>query len=140
MSAKFFLDTNILVYTFDERNKGKKNHAISLVREALPSNGCISWQVVQEFCNVALTKFVKPMPLEALRKYQSTVLFPLCRVWPTQAQYRDALAVKVETGYGWYDSLALASALHAGVRIFYSEDLQHGRTLRHLKIVNPFEG
>lgn len=138
MSAEFFIDTNILAYTFDKRSAPKKNEAASLVREALTGEGCISWQVVQEFCNIAMKKFVSPLTVDEMRQYQTTVLFPLCSVWPDEDLYREALTAKAETGYGWYDSLIVASALRAGCRLLYSEDLQNGRSYRKLKIVNPF--
>jgi predicted nucleic acid-binding protein len=34
--------------------------------------------------------------------------------------------------------MILAAALRSGAEILYSEDLQHGRQIEHLKIINPF--
>lgn len=138
MSAKFFLDTNIIIYTFDKTAAEKQNKAKSLVRSALAGSGCISWQVIQEFCNAALGKFIKPMGREELRDYFTAVLFPLCTVWADKTVYREALTVGLETGYSWYDSLIVAAAVEAGARILYSEDLQHNRKYRSLTIKNPF--
>ena len=62
MNDRFFLDTNIFIYTFDDRELEKQNKAQELVSEALTSRrGCISFQVVQEFLNVATQKFSKPL-------------------------------------------------------------------------------
>lgn len=59
---RFFLDTNIFVYTFDIRSPLKRARANDLVACALDTRrGVISNQVVQEFLNVATRKFVKPM-------------------------------------------------------------------------------
>lgn len=38
----------------------------------------------------------------------------------------------------FYDALIVASAIEAGCNILYSEDMQHGRTIGGLAIVNPF--
>lgn len=38
-----------------------------------------------------------------------------------------------------YDSMLLASALEAGCRTFYREDLHHGQRIEGLTIRNPFQ-
>ena len=49
-AARHFLDTNILVYTFDLTSPQKARRAEDLVHNALASgNGIISYQVAQEF-------------------------------------------------------------------------------------------
>ena len=59
---RFFLDTNILVYTFDETTPLIRAKARELVEMALTTGlGVISYQVVQEFLNVATKKFVAPL-------------------------------------------------------------------------------
>lgn len=45
--AKFFLDTNILAYTFDHTDEQKLAIADDLVKRAFAGTGCISLQVVQ---------------------------------------------------------------------------------------------
>jgi predicted nucleic acid-binding protein len=69
--------TNILVYSFDSGNPQKCDCAKKLIAEGLAGNSCISFQVVQEFCNAALRKFEPGMDGAALREYQDRVLFPL---------------------------------------------------------------
>lgn len=138
MSVESFLDTNILVYSFDSGNPEKCNRAKKLIASGLSGNSCISFQVVQEFCNAALRKFEPVMDGAALREYQDRVLFPLCTVWPDEQLYREAVLVRTDTGFSWYDSLIVASALRAKVLVLYSEDLQHGRNYSGLRIVDPF--
>ena len=41
-------------------------------------------------------------------------------------------------GLSFYDALIVAAAIEAGCDTLYSEDLQHGRTIAGLAIVNPF--
>jgi predicted nucleic acid-binding protein len=58
MSAKYFLDTNVFVYSFDASQHSKQEVALALIGDALQSGlGIISTQVIQEFLNVATRKF-----------------------------------------------------------------------------------
>jgi predicted nucleic acid-binding protein len=58
MSDKYFLDTNVLVYSIDLTSPLKRGRARNLVTDGTTSKlGVISYQVVQEFVNVALGKF-----------------------------------------------------------------------------------
>ncbi|MEI6082424.1 MAG: PIN domain-containing protein [Verrucomicrobiota bacterium] len=139
MSADFFLDTNILVYSFDDGEPAKRDKARELIEQALETRrGAISWQVVQEFLNVALHKWQKPMTPADSREYLQTVLNPLCAVYPSTEIWSASLRIAEESQYRFYDSLIVAAAIQSGATIIYSEDLQHGRQFGTLEIRNPF--
>jgi predicted nucleic acid-binding protein len=139
MNVKYFIDTNIIVYGFDDRQPDKKARSLSLITDALQTgNGVISWQVVQEFLNVATRKFKVPLKPEDAKLYLQKVLHPLCQVFPDLEIYQDALDLQVKTNYSFYDSLILAGAMREGCTILYSEDLQDGYQVDGLRIVNPF--
>ena len=138
MPAEFFLDTNVFVYTFDDSAPAKRDRARDLVQIALDGNGVISWQVAQEFLNVALHRFERPLTSREAAEYLDEVLAPLCRVFPTPDVFRDALATHTETGFHYYDSLIVAGAIASGATTLYTEDLQSGRELRGVRIENPF--
>ena len=139
MSAKFFLDTNIFVYSFDSSEPQKQKKSQALIETALESHtGIISWQVVQEFLNVATRKFAVPMKPAESQKYLAAVLGPLCEVFPSVVLYDEALRLKEQTGFSFYDSLIVAAAHAAGCDILYSEDLSHGQKIGSLTVQNPF--
>jgi len=139
MSDKFFLDTNILVYTFDDEAVGKRDRARALVAEALSkSRGIISNQVVQEFLNAALRKFSKPLTAADAERYLKVILEPLCAIFAGFDLYHQAIDIAERWKYPFYDSLIIASALQAGCTVLYSEDLQHGQNIGNLRILNPF--
>ena len=99
LRGKFFLDTNVFVYSFDNDAPQKQQTAQHLIKTALSSQqGIVSSQVVQEFLNVALRKFVKPMSLAEARVYLNTVLRPLCQHFPSLGFYEKALLLREETG------------------------------------------
>lgn len=139
MSAKYFIDTNIFVYSFDDSQPEKKERALVLIQEALETGaGIISTQVIQEFLNVALQKFSVPMKIEDAREYLRLVMNPLCQVYPDLALYENCLVLQAETRYSFYDSLIIAAAIRGGCDILYSEDLQDGQEVHGVKIINPY--
>jgi predicted nucleic acid-binding protein len=136
MSAKPFLDTNIIVYSFDKSAPEKRAKSLKIIRD--PDSRMISWKVVQEFCNVALHRFATPMLAADMEDYLRLILLPACRVMPTPQLFQQAIRIQSQTKYHFYDSLVVASALAAGAETLLSEDLQSDRVIGNLRIVNPY--
>ena len=135
----FFLDTNIFVYSFDISAPDKSRRANQLIARALSSGkGVVSYQVIQEFFNVALRRFTQPMKAKEAEEYLKTVFLPLLRVHSSQSLYLNALDLASGHRLPWYDSLIVASALQAQCGRLLSEDFQHGRKFETLQIENPF--
>jgi len=137
MPAEVFLDTNVFVYAFDASAPAKRERAKTLIRG---TNWFASWQILQEFANVALHRFEVPLRPDDLSEYLDLVLWPRCRVLPSPAIHKKALEIHRKLQYRLYDSLVVASALAGGATILYSEDLQHGRSIGPMRIENPFAG
>jgi predicted nucleic acid-binding protein len=136
---KFFLDTNILVYTFDRTDSSKRLKANGLLADALETHrGIISYQVVQEFLNVATRKFSDPMTVPEAQLYLARILMPLCEVFPDSALYSEALSIAGESGMAFYDALIISSAIAGGCETVWTEELQHGRQIGTVTIRNPF--
>jgi predicted nucleic acid-binding protein len=139
MSDRFFLDTNIFVYSFDRSAAVKARKATQLIRKALTTQkGIISYQVVQEFFNVALRKFSQPMKAADAEQYLGTVFRPLLSVHSSQSLYAQALHLQAKSGLSWYDSLIVSAALQAQCDFLFTEDLQHGQRFGSLQVANPF--
>ncbi len=139
MNDRAFIDTNIFVCSFDARAAEKQQTAKKIIHDGLKyHNYFISYQVVQEFLNVASTKFETPLKTEDSRLYLNSVLTPLWRVYPSSELYTSALEISDRYQYSFYDSLILAAASEISADILYSEDFQHGQQIDSLTIVNPF--
>ena len=139
MSDRFFLDTNIFVYSFDQSTPEKTEEANRLIHQALTTGkGVISYQVVQEFINVAYRRFPEPMHLEQAEQFLSSVLRPLWAVYSSPSLCLRALQILERFRVQWYDALIVASALEAKCGILYSEDFQNGQKFDDLEIRNPF--
>ena len=139
MSVRFFLDTNIFVYSFDRSSPAKAQRSTHLIRQAVATRkGIVSYQVVQEFFNVALRRFAQPMTIAEAEQYLGTVFRPLLAVQSSQALYSEALGLKDKHHMSWYDSLIVAAAMEGRCSVLYSEDFQHGQRFADLQIENPF--
>ncbi len=139
MSDRSFLDTNILVYSFDLFAPEKARVANEILKQAqLTRSAVISFQVVQEFFNVALTKFTSALSLTEADHYLTTVLVPLLSVHSSPKLYSRALQLKSRHKFAWYDALIVAGALESSCTTLLTEDMQHGMRIDNLRIENPF--
>jgi len=139
MSDRFFLDTNVFVYELDDSDSAKSQRASELIDSAVASKrGVVSYQVVQEFFSVALTRFAKPFSVGEAEDYLSLIFKPILAVHSSPRLFLEAIQVRQQHRFSWYDSLIVAAAQQADCSILYTEDMQHGRRIGKLKIVDPF--
>ena len=139
MNDRFFLDTNVFVYEVDPRDRIKSQRASELIDSAVASKrGVVSYQVVQEFFNVALTRFAKPFSLGEALDYLSVTFKPLLAVHSSPRLFLQALNIETQYRFSWYDSLIVAAAQQAECSVLFTEDMQDGQRIGDLKIENPF--
>jgi len=139
MSDRYFLDTNIFVYSFDPVEPGKALKAETLVTRGVTSGlGVISYQVVQEFLNVSLRQFKAAMTVAELELYFLRILLPMMRISSSSELFLEALRLQASNRLSWYDSLIVAAAIQGRCKVLYSEDLQHGRRFGDLVVEDPF--
>lgn len=136
MSARSFLDTNVLVYTDDEDSPDKQAAALDLVaRLRREGRGVVSTQVLQEYF-VAATGELGVEPTVARRKAELFSRLDLQIV-----ELVDVLAatdLHIVHGLSYWDNLIVSSAKRAGCSVLYTEDLDTGATLSGLEIRDPF--
>lgn len=139
MNDRFFLDTNIFAYSFDPDSSQKAKNAKQLILRGIATRkGVVSYQVVQEFFNVAFRKFSQPMTTAEAEQYLQTVFRPMLAVQSSQLLFSQALQVYANGKLSWHDSLIIAAALESQCKVLYTEDLQHGQRYSELQILNPF--
>ena len=138
-ASRVFFDTNVLVYCFDSSEARKQSRAKDLLAQALNTRqGVVSYQVVQEFCNVASKNRRLNLPHERILAYVNLVLQPMNRVAPSLELLTAALAIRNDNGFSFYDSLVIAAAQATHCQVLYSEDMQHLQRVGSLQVVNPF--
>jgi predicted nucleic acid-binding protein len=139
MNGRFFLDTNIFVYAFDAKSPAKARRAARLIRQAADTgNGVVSYQVVQEFFNLAFRRFQHRMNVAEAEQYLITVFRPLLAVHSSPALYVEAMRIAGRYHLSWYDCIIVAAAMQSECSVLYSEDLQDGQDIEGLLIKNPF--
>ena len=70
-----FFDTNVFVYAFLATEARKRETAINLVETSLRTGqGCVSYQVIQEFVNVARKKFAVRMTADDCKAFIDAAL------------------------------------------------------------------
>lgn len=136
MTARCFVDSNVLIYAEDRSSGPKRYQARRLIQEVMRTKtGVVSLQILQEYFAVV----TKKLGIEAARARHRVEL--LGRLDVVILGVQDLLAAidlhRLHTIAIW-DALVVRAALNAGCRVLYSEDLQDGRRFEGLQVVNPF--
>jgi predicted nucleic acid-binding protein len=132
MTAKSFVDTNVVLYTI-----GKDARKADIARGLVGAQPAISTQVVNESINVCLRKL--SFTRETAYAFGRTLMDQAVVLPVDEATLDRAAAVAIRYQLSHWDALIVASALLAGCDTLYSEDLQHGQVFdEQLKVVNPF--
>ena len=141
MAARALIDTNIVIYRYDERFPDKQSIASDVLREGIVSgNVRIPHQVIVEF--IAATTRGGPEarlldPADARREAEELMAqFPI--IYPDDAVLRTALRGAAAYGLSWYDAHLWAYADVHGIEELISEDFQHGRMYGTVTVRNPF--
>jgi len=136
MATRSFIDTNILIYAEASDAPIKQRAALILLKRLFENTeGALSTQVLQEYCNVALKKLRLPTSYirSQLDFYEQ---FEVIQITPQVI--RAGLDLHQTRSVAFYDALIVASAQLAGCETLYSEDLNAGETMAGVRIVNPF--
>jgi predicted nucleic acid-binding protein len=138
MSAKFFVDTNILMYAHDRSTGEKHIRANGLIQQLWNSGtGVVSTQVLQELCVNIRRKSTRPLSLDETRDLVRDYMD-----WEVVVNDGDsileALALERRFSLSFWDALIIHAAERSGAETIYSEDLAHGQVYGSTRVVNPF--
>lgn len=133
-----FVDTNILAYVFMLDSDARGPAAERLLRSLYAARTLrTSTQVLQELYHVLVRKGRKPLTREeALMHIDELAEWPV--VVNDVSSLRDAARLSDEHTLSFWDALIVVAAARSGAKRLYTEDLQHGRKLLGVEIVNPF--
>ena len=134
---RFFVDTNVILYTYDITNPHKRERA-EMWLQWLWENaaGSLSWQVLQEFYWNAVGKFgANPQIVRSHVAFLTNwnppdiTLGLLERAW----FWTDAAQIT------FWDAMIVAAAERIRCRWLLTEDFQTGRAFGTITVVNPFQ-
>lgn len=132
MPDKSFIDSNIFLYAFSDKDPRKQHAAALIIKE----KASVSAQVINEVSRNMLKKLglddsdVMAFIESCYRRYTVVSLDRLV--------FLRAASMRQNVELSYYDSLIVAAALEGGCRFLYSEDMHHGQVIESVEIVNPF--
>lgn len=131
------IDTNVLIYAYDQRDPRKSSIAQDLLADIQPF--ALIWQVGCEFIaasrKLAQFGFTENDAWAALDEALGTadeLIVPSAAVWSR------ARALQARLHLHFWDSLLVASCLEGSVATLYSEDFGSRDDIDGLRIINPF--
>jgi predicted nucleic acid-binding protein len=133
------IDTNILVYVYDQRDAGRQIVARDLLlRLESQGAGRLSAQCIAEFANVVTRPRNHLMTYaDALIQVQKWIrVFP---VYPlTDLVVLEAVRGARDHQFSYYDAQIWAAARFNQVDLILSEDFQSGAMIEGVRFANPF--
>jgi predicted nucleic acid-binding protein len=136
MNATRFLDTNILLYAYDQDTPARRSVAMRLVEQGWSALGqtAISVQVLQEMhVNLERRGVAKTEAARIIRDYAP---------WPVVDNSLEILLTALDEQNRWqlsiWDALILAAARASGASEIFTEDFNHGQDYGGIRAINPF--
>jgi predicted nucleic acid-binding protein len=136
MNAIRFLDTNILLYAYDQDAPVKRNIALRQVEKGWDSLGetAISVHVLQEmYVNLERHGVSRPVAGQIIQDFS---------LWPvvdnSLSLFHAALNEQARWKIAFWDALILAAARASGASELVSEDFSHGQDYDGVHAINPF--
>jgi len=139
MAAKYFVDTNILIYAHDRRAGEKHERAREVVERLWDTGeGVLSTQVLQELSINLRRKVAVPLSTKEIRNLVRDYM-----AWDVvvngPVSILEALDVQERHDMSFWDALILQAANTSGATILYSEDLADGQKYGTVQVVNPLK-
>ena len=131
-----FIDTNVLLYSVDNRDLRKQRIASDLIEQLGRSKtGVLSTQVLLEFAYNLTRKY-------KVNQTNASLMTSAYAQWPVVdsdvSLVLRGLARAAESQLSIWDAMMVEAALRAEARTLYTEDLTHGQRFATLTVVNPF--
>jgi predicted nucleic acid-binding protein len=139
-SMSVFVDTNVLVYRYDQTEPAKQRIASEWL-EALwrRKAGRTSTQVLHELY-VTLTRKLS----RGLEPSDARIIVQALEAWKPVSSDANLIHAAWELedahSFSFWDALIVAAALRTRSNILLTEDLHDGMTIGSLTITNPFKG
>src|SRR5713226_1897713 len=139
MSAKCFVDTNILIYAHDPSDGVRQNLARTLINGLWQTGGgVLSTQVLQEFCVNARRKASRALSVdETRREIEDYLRWEI--VVNTAMSIVRALEIEVRFNISFWDAMIIQAAQSAGATVLYSEDLSDGQKYGGVRVIDPLK-
>ena len=138
MNDRAFLDTNILVYAYDQHDPVKQKKAQELITTGIEQeNLVLSVQVLGEFFNVVTRRIPRPVTSDEAREIITSIsILPVQEI--DLAMVNRAIDIHKKYQIAYWDALIISAAERSGCKLILSEDLSDGQTYHDIFVRNPF--
>lgn len=139
-SNAILVDTNVLVYGYDPRDRRKQQQALLVLDRLIGrERAVLCVQCLTEFLSVTTRRLPEPLtPGVAIARVQH--LARVCRILNlTPAIVLEGCRGVVVHQFSIWDGLIWASAKLNQVPVVLTEDAEHGRFLEGVRYLNPFD-
>ena len=136
MSCMNAVDTNILIYVQDPRDKRKQDIASELVENL--ADGMLVWQTVCEFLSASRKLTALGYDFNQALRDIRRLMSQWATALPSWQVLDRAVSLLQRYSLSYWDSQLVAACLEAGVETLYTENFTGYEEIDGLKIINPF--
>lgn len=137
MTGSAFLDTNVVVYAFDDDEPEKQERARAVLDAPATEVLVLSAQVLAEFYVTVTRKLARPLAPASAREAVAAL-----SELPVVSADVDLVLAGIELSDRYqislWDGLIVQAAVTAGCETILTEDLADGSLLAGVRIQNPF--
>jgi predicted nucleic acid-binding protein len=133
---RFTLDTNILVYSIDNKAGRRHDLAAEIVDRAADRDCWLTLQAVSEFYVAVTRKALVPAAAALAQAGDWLSIFPHAAA--SASAVRAALSESAAGRASYWDALLLATAAEAGCTTILTEDLKDGASIGGSRVHHPF--
>ncbi len=130
------LDTNIIIYAFDQSNRSRHDIARRILKRAVGARAIVPRQVLGELLNVAHRK--RRMSVAEARRAAELLAAELTVADTTQETLLGASQWAERLQLQYFDALICTVAAAAGARWLVTEDMQDGLSVDGLTVIDPY--
>jgi len=139
MSAAALVDTNVLVYAFDDDEHDKRLRALEVLDSLVTgASGAVSAQVLGEFYSVLSRRFRHRMSPGAAADHARDWSRALTTHDTSVAVVLEALRATIRYQMHYYDAQIWAVARVNHISLVLSEDFADGAVIEGVRFANPF--
>ncbi|HKP54770.1 MAG TPA: PIN domain-containing protein [Chloroflexia bacterium] len=139
MTARFFVDTNVLIYSYSLSEPDKQHTALEVLKYIRTKNsGAISTQVLGEFFVTATRKLTPPLTVDEAYQQVSYFITAWTVIEMTTPLLLEALRGVRNYQLNYWDAQIWAAARHNRIQTVITEDFNTGATIEGVTFINPF--
>ena len=139
MTDKILIDTNVLVYGFENSDKFKQEKSMLVIeKSAVENNVFVSVQNMAELARVLTEKVKIKVPANITQMYLLKMGNLFRRIFYDEFTIMNALDISEKYKLHFFDALLVATMKENGIKTIITENDKDFEKIPFIKAVNPF--